>query len=167
MKRWLCILTLMVPAVALADGPAPEPADTVDERPVDPVQPPATISHWTDAHPAATFALVAWIQKSPSSARQFFWWDRSHPLRAQAFLRWVVEHPTGNVEDFESAHKSWPAMDLVLKPNRESVDGLMAWARAHPAAVQDLISTPRGFAWVGFHPLHSLWSNAVAAPSAE
>lgn len=166
MKRWLCTLVLASSSVAFADGPASaDPADAVDDRPIDAVQPPAAIAHWTDAHPAATFALVDWIQKSPESARLFFWWDRSHPLRAQAFLRWLIDNPAQPVDAFESAHAGWPAIDLVLKPNRDALDGLVAWVRAHPAAVQDLASTPRGFAWVGFHPLHHLW--APAEPAAD
>ncbi len=165
MKRWLFGLTLLLPSVALAEPPAPEPADTVDERPLDATEPPAQVTHWTDAHPAASFALVAWVQKNPESARQFFWWDRRHPLRAQYFMKWALEHPSSTIDEFETAHQAWPAIDLVLKPNREALDGLLVWARAHPTAVQDLVSVRRGFAWVGFHPLRPLWSKTGDAPT--
>ncbi|MHB8419548.1 MAG: hypothetical protein ACYDCL_15845 [Myxococcales bacterium] len=162
MKRWLCVMLLALPSVALATGPdVPEAnlpdaqADVPDERPM--AEPPATISHWTDAHPAASFSLVAWVQKSPTTAKQIFWWDRRHPLRAGAFLRWAIKHPNGTLDEFSSAHQSWPAIHLVIEPNREGLQDLLVWARAHPSAVQDLISTRRGFAWVGFHPMRSLW----------
>jgi hypothetical protein len=160
MKPWLCMFVVL----PLASSASAEPPAQVGE-PAVAAEVPASIGHWTDAHPEATFALVAWTQKSPATARRFFWWDRSHPLRAEAFLRFLIEQPQAPVEAFDSAHPDWPAVRLVLqKVDRDALDGLVAWARAHPAAVQDLLGTTRGFAWVGFHPLHALWAETSEAP---
>jgi hypothetical protein len=162
MVRSLCILILALPAAALADPPLPAaPLDGsvtwADGGPA------PLISQWADTHPAMS-SLATWTQENPDAARQVFWWNRRHPLRAQSWLRWILDHPDQSIDEFTSAHQGWPATNLVLNPNGEALAGLAAWVRAHPAAVQDLLSEPRGFAWVGFHDLDSLWVQPAADP---
>ena len=164
MLRWPVILLLALPLAALAaESP---PADASGGRPAaigD--EPPAAISHWAETHPAALHSLADWALANPDAARQVVWWDHWHPVRAQDFLRWLLEHPTQSVDDFAAAHEAWPATSLVLRPNREALAGLTAWARAHPAALQDLLSEPRGLAWVGFHALTGLWKRPPPDPA--
>ncbi|HUB06752.1 MAG TPA: hypothetical protein VMB50_07120 [Myxococcales bacterium] len=142
MKPWLCMLALTLPAAARADAPS---------------------TPWSQRHPAAFASLAAWVQQNPEAARQAFWWDRQHPRRAETFLRWIVEKPTETLDAFASAHQDWPAVDEVLHPSHAAFEGLIAWGRAHPAALQELSSRERSFSRIGFNELAELWQKPRAA----
>ncbi len=164
MHRLMVVLIPALSFTALAES-APAPVEGQDVvREVAPV-----LIQWSEAHAAAHAALADWVRANPDAARQMFWWDRQHPLRAAAFLRWGIEHvnqaPADAIDAFAAAHDGWPAMNLVLKPNRERFGLLVTWARAHPDAVRELLAAPRGFAWLGFHDLQDLWRSTAASPS--
>ena len=129
------------------------------------------IAHWQENHPEAALALGDWVKKYPEGAGRLFKWNRHHPLRAHVFVEWLAEHPEEGLDAFVAAHKDWPASGNLLKPQREAIESLIAWARAHPEAAGDLATNERGFAWVGFHVFQKSWipaePTAVSAKAAR
>jgi hypothetical protein len=120
-------------------------------------EPPPVIAQWRQHHSAAAESLGVWIKTNRASARPIFHWARAHPLRAQALIKWFVDHPEQGLDEFSAAHSDWPAAELVWKPNRAAMEGLVRWVTEHVEAANDLAAVPRGLAMVGMHLYRDFW----------
>ncbi len=126
-----------------------------------PVAPPE-LTGWSQSHPDAAAALEQWIRQYPNAAHRLFVWDRQHPRRAQTFVEWAAASAGQGLDAFDQGHPDWPVVGDVFRPFRPAVEGLVAWAQAHPRAAKDLMVKPRGLACVGFHLFRSDWEPEIA-----
>ncbi|MHB1846988.1 MAG: hypothetical protein ACYCWW_19370 [Deltaproteobacteria bacterium] len=119
-------------------------------------------SGWAESHPDAAATLQEWIHQYPHAAHRVFVWDARHPGRAQAFVRWAATANGEGLPEFEASHADWPVVGDILKPYRPALEAFVSWARANHDAASELVATPRGLAWVGFHVFRPDWQSEIA-----